>query len=292
LIGSEYKYTDSWIYGNQFSSPLRYGIVDLRPVYKYVLDNFNEFEPGIIISTPSRKTIPVFCFALSGQTYFTYTSKWNIQKTDWDTGSLLGLSFDEGVFISLNQYEFTLGQASSPPQPGKGRGFTQTIIHELGHEFGLTHPHDYNSLGDFFYSPMGYYTNDYKFSISDKDSIQRAHVDEIYLQTEMILSNDPDVSSNSGLIDQARSKLTQVDSDYAKMAYADAIKPALAALQFAQEAAAAESVQNITQTMTSTTSTSGSFSVETIMIIYIAGGLALGLLLGLTISIVVKRRKP
>jgi hypothetical protein len=108
----------------------------------------------------------------------------------------------------------------------------------------------------------------------------------------MILSNDPDVSSNSRLIDQARSKLTQVDSDYAKMAYADAIKPALAALQFAQEAAAAESVQNITQTMTSTTSTSGSFSVETIMIIYIAGGLALGLLLGLTISIVVKRRKP
>jgi hypothetical protein len=291
LIGSEYKYTDSWIWGNTFSSPLRYGVVDLRPIYRYVLDNFNQFEPTISTGSPSRRTIPVFGFAFSGQTYFTYTSKWNIQKTDWDTGALLGLSFDEGVFISLNQYEFTLGQDSSPPQPGKGRGFSQTIIHELGHEFGLTHPHDYNSLGDFFYSPMGYFTNDYKFGISDKDSIQRAHVDGLYLQTEMILSSDPKGSSNSGLINQARSKLMQVDSDYAKLDYADAIRPVLAALQLAQEAAATGSMQNVTQTMTSQTTASGNYSIGAGTMIYIVAGIAVGLVLGFAISMVLKRRK-
>jgi len=291
LIESNYKYTDSWIYGNQFSAPLRYGVVDFRPVYKYLLDNLDEFELKIPSNSPSRKTIPVFGFAFSGHTSFTYTSKWYIEDKDLDTGAELGFALDECAIIGLNQYEFTLGEASNPPQHGTGRGFTQTVIHELGHEFGLTHPHDTNTLGDFFFSPMGYYTNDIKFGISDKDSIQRAHVDQIYLQTQMTLSNDPEVSSNSGLIDQARSKLTQVDSDYAKMDYADAIKPALAALQFAQEAAAAESAQNITQTMTTKTNMSGSFSGETITIIYIAGGVAIGLLLSLAISIVVKRRK-
>jgi hypothetical protein len=291
LIQSEYKYTDSWIYGNYFAMPLRYGVVDLRPIYKYIMDNYDEFEPKILGSTLSRKTIPVFAFAFSGETYFTYTAKWYIQNIDWDTRATLGISFNEGVFISLNQYQFTHGQVSNPPQWGKGRGFTQTIIHELGHEFGLSHPHDSNSIGDFFASPMGYFTEEYKFDISDKDSIQRAHVDELYLQTQMILTNDPESSANSDLINQARSKLMQVDSDYAKMDYADAIKPALAALQLAQEAAATGSMQNVTQTMTSQTTASGNYSIGAGTMIYIVAGIAVGLVLGFAISTVLKRRK-
>jgi hypothetical protein len=293
LIESNYKYTDSWIYGNQFLTPLRYGVVDLRPVYKYLLDNFNEFELKIPGGSPPRKIIPVFAFAFSGDTTFTYTSKWYIADKDFDTGAELGFAQEECVIVGLNQYEFNLGEAPSPPQPGKGRGFTQTIIHELGHEFGLTHPHDTNTLGDFFFSPMGYYTNNIQFGISDKDSIQRAHVDGLYLQTQAILVNDPETSSNSGLIDQARSKLMQVDSDYAKMNYGDAIRPALAALQLAKEAAAVISpLSNSTSTTTSQATNSGNYSFGNNMFAYIIAGIAVGIVLGFAIPMLLKRRKP
>ena len=298
LIASEYKYTDSWIHGNVFSTPLRYGVVDLRPVYKYVLDNYNEFEPKVFSSSASRRTIPVFAFALSDRTYFTYTSKWYIEhidadNKDWETGALLGISFDEGVFISLNQYEFTHGQAANPPQMGRGRGFTQTIIHELGHEFGLSHPHDFNSIGDFFVSPMGYFTEDYKFGISDRDSIQRAHVDEIYMQTQKILSNDPESSANSGLFDQARNKLMQADSDYSKMDYVDAMKLALAAFQLAQQAAMVgqNATQTQTQTLTSQTTVTGNYLVGSGTLIYMIFGVAVGFVVGFVISMAIKRRK-
>jgi hypothetical protein len=124
LIASNYKYADSWLMGGVFGSPQRYGVVDLRPVYKYMLDNIASFEPNPRVAG-DKITIPVFAFALSGQTYFTYTYKWQIGKIDWETGALLGISLNEGVFISLNQWEFTRGDHVDPPQSGKGEGFTR-----------------------------------------------------------------------------------------------------------------------------------------------------------------------
>jgi len=206
LIRSHYKYTDSWIKGNIFGSPERYGVVDLRPIYQYILENMASFEPRARIG-PDTITIPVFAFAFGGETYFTYTYKWLIGKTDWETGALLGIALEESVFISFNQWEFTRGDQVDPPQPGKGEGFTQTIIHEVGHEFGLMHPHEYGDIGDFIYSPMGYFTDDYKFGQTDKDAIQRAHVDQMYMETESLLAQASGNPDAAGLVSEARGKL-------------------------------------------------------------------------------------
>jgi hypothetical protein len=274
LIDSSYKYADSWLMGGVFGSPQRYGVVDLRPVYKYVLDNIASFEPNPRV-TSDRVTIPVFAFALSGNTYFTYTYKWQIGKRDWETGALLGISLSEGVFISLNQWEFTRGDYVDPPQPGKGEGFTQTIIHEVGHSFGLMHPHQYGNIGDFIFSPMGYFTNDYSFGQIDKDALQRAHVDEIYMETEKLLSQVGSADQAS----QARSKLAEVDSAYNMMNYAAAIIPVLDAYNLAQQAVETQATWPVLA------------SGPVWIVVYVLAGVVIGVVIGFVLTRQAKRKK-
>jgi hypothetical protein len=269
LIKAHYKYTDSWIEGSIFISPQRYGVIDVRPIYKYVLDNPTKFESDHP-SSENTVTIPVYAFAFSNQTYFTYTYKWLIGKVDYETGALLGITLNDAIMISLNQWEFTRGEHIAPAQPGKGEGFTSTIIHEVGHAFGLMHPHQYGNIGDFIFSPMGYFTNDYKFGQIDKDALQRAHVDQIYIETERLLGQMETHFDPSGLSSQARSKLAEVDSAYAKMEYADALPLVLAAYKLAKQA------------------------VETtapVIMIYAVGGAAVGLAL-VVLAVAVMRRVP
>ena len=276
LIQASYKFTDSWLMGADFASPERYGIVDLRPIYKYMLDNFASFErsgqhahsesygvfdPRMVDGT---MVIPAFAFAFREETYFSYTYKGWIGDTDYENGALLGIALPEAAFISFNQYLFTRGEQILPPQMGKGEGFTQTIIHEVGHEFGLMHPHQYGDVGDFIVSPMGYFTDDYEFGIIDKDSIQRAHADQLYMGAMNLISS----SSSSDLKNQVESKLTQADAAYSQMNYADAVQAALAAYQLALQA-----------TTTQTT------------MIYLAVGAVIGLAIGLAAVIILKRRK-
>jgi len=290
LIKSNYKYTDSWIYGGVFGEPQRYGIANLRPIYKYMLDNLSTFEHNAY-QTQDRITIPVFAFAFTGETYFTYAYKWDIGKTDWETGALLGIALKEYVFISFNQWEFTRGDQIDPPQPGKGEGFTQTIIHEVGHEFGLMHPHQYGDIGDFIFSAMGYFTDDYKFGQTDKDALQRAHVDQIYMETELLLNQASTDPSAAQLIGQAQDKLSETDSAYNSVAYANAIQPALAAHQLALQAA---SKATITRTQTAIVTQTGpapspTTAMEPVMILGV--GAAIGMVVGVTAAIVFMKRK-
>jgi hypothetical protein len=277
LIQSSYKYTDSWIEG---ATPERYGVVDLRPVYDYMLKNFATYEKNPRISA-GLVTIPAFAFAFSGETYFTYTYKWFIGKTDWETGALLGIAMPEAAFISLNQWSFTRGDQITPPQPGKGEGMTQTIIHELGHEFGLSHPHNFGNIGDFITSPMGYFTDDYKFQLFDKDALWRAHVDELYLQTELLLSK----ASAGTDATQAQSKLAEVDADYSQMNYSDAIQPVLAAYQLAAQAAGVPQSQfPLVLQMGSAPSTSPPF-------VFLAVGIVVGVAIALVAVVALRRRR-
>jgi len=282
LIQASYKYTDSWIQGAIFATPERYGIVDLRPVYDYMLKNFATYEKNPRISA-GLITIPAFAFAFTSETYFSYTYKWFIGKTDWETGALLGIAMPEAVFVSLNQWSFTRGDQITPPQPGKGEGMTQTIIHELGHEFGLSHPHNYGNIGDFITSPMGYFTSDYKFQLYDKDALWRAHVDQLYIQTEVLLSKAP----AGTLTSQAQSKLSEVDAAYSKMDYAYAIQPALAAYQLAAQAAGVPQSQ-LPLVMQAQLSTTPSTS-PLLMVLVI--GIIVGVAITLVAVITLKRRK-
>jgi hypothetical protein len=266
LIEAHYKYTDSWIEGSIFVSPQRYGVIDVRPVYKYILDNPTKFGSNVN-STENAVTIPVYAFAFSNQTYFTYAYKWLIGKVDYETGALLGITFNDAIMISLNQWEFTRGEHVDPAQPGKGEGFTSTVIHEVGHAFGLMHPHQYGNIGDFISSPMGYFTDEYKFGQIDKDALQRAHVDQIYLETERLLGQAETRFDPSGLSGQARSRLAEADSAYAKMEYGDALQRVLVAYRLARQA------------------------VETtapVIVIYAVGGVAIGVALAVLGFVVVR----
>ncbi len=233
LIKSNYKYTDSFMSGFVFASPQRYGVVNVKPAYNYMLSHLSQFESQPFFSGDTM-TVPVFAFAFSGQTYFTDTYKWSIGKYDWENDALLGEALPKLVMISYNQWEFTRGNWIIPQQHGKGEGFTETIIHETGHEFGLMHPHQYGSIGDFISSPMGYFTNDYAFGQIDKDSIQRAHVDELYMATERLLAQSPGVSSST--LSQVNAGLAQAEASYEQMNYTAAIPPVLAAFHLAQQA--------------------------------------------------------
>lgn len=295
VIQDSYKYTDSWIMGADFASPERYGVVDLRPVYKYMLDNFQLFErsgryahtanygnfdPSMVGGT---MTIPVFAFAFSGETYFTYTYKWFIGDTDWETGALLGIALPEAAFVSLNQWYFTRGDHVTPPQPGKGMGFTQTIIHEVGHEVGLMHPHEYDDLGDFVVSAMGYFTDDYVFGQIDKDALQRAHVDQLYLESLKMM----DRISDSSAANQVRSRLAEVDSAYAEMRYADAVGSALAAYGLAKQAAGGP-VQ--TQTQTETTTLPPPAAPGGTMV-FLGLGVIVGVVVGVAVAMIINRAR-
>lgn len=292
LIRSHYKYTDSWIQGNIFASPQRYGVVDLRPIYQYVLDNIASFEPKPRVG-PDTTTIPVFAFALSGETYFTYTYKWFLGKTDWETGALLGIALQECVFISYNQWEFTRGDQIDPPQPGKGEGFTQTIIHEVGHEFGLMHPHQYGGIGDFIFSPMGYFTDDYKFGQMDKDALQRAHVDQMYMETKLLLAQASGIPEVAGLVGQAQDKLAEVDSAYSKMEYVKAIQSVLAARDLARQVSPKlvspqEAMGHLEDSLNKTRNELA--EARSLLPLYLVAGFGVGLVIAMAVFLVMRRK--
>jgi hypothetical protein len=285
LIRSNRKFADSWIYGSLFASPQRYEVVDLRPIYRYVLDNIGLLDPNPRL-TEDTMTIPVFAFAFSGETYFTYAYKWDIGKVDWETGALLGVALKECVFVSLNQWEFTRGEQVDPRQPGKGDGFTQTIIHEVGHEFGLMHPHQYGNIGDFVYSAMGYFTDDYEFGLTDKDALQRAHVDQLYLQTLELLTQTDGSSAAQDAATKIRDKLAEVDSAYVKMEYGSAIQPALEAYALAKQSAQkpATTQTHVTQPEYEPSGTKDQ------PLLYLVAGLAVGLVVAVVVFVVMKRQ--
>jgi hypothetical protein len=279
VIEAGYKYTDSWLQGSEFCSPERYGVVDARPVYDYMLSHMSDYETNPYL-TPTTLTIPAFTFAFSGQTYFAYTYKWYIGGS-----SLEGIALDQTALISMNQYEFTRGNQVSPPQPGKGVGFTHLVIHEVGHEFGLEHPHQFGDIGDFVYSPMGYFTGDIHFGQIDKDAIQRAHVDQIYFATQSIIST---LSSDSA--SQVQAKLSSVDAAYSAMNYTDAMQEVLGAYQLAQQlqgSAPMTQAQSSVAAQSSNTTTAMGAPVT----MYAVAGVAIGLIAGLGIGVVMFRKR-
>jgi hypothetical protein len=263
-----------------------------------MLSHLNQFESQPFFNgNTMTMTVPVFAFAFSGQTYFTDTYKWyigNVAKIDWENDALLGEALPKLVMISYNQWEFTRGNSITPQQQGKGEGMTETIIHETGHEFGLMHPHQYGDIGDFITSPMGYFTNDYKFGQIDKDSIQRAHVDQLYMATEQLLAQSPSISS--GTLSQANSDLAQAEASYEQMNYTAAIPPVLAAFHLAQQATGNSSglpqssfefstAQFITTLQTATQQSAS----PTSYIPYLVIGILVGLLAA---AAILRRKKP
>lgn len=235
LLVDHYKYLDSWTYAYVFDESQRYGSVDVRPIYRYLQDNLATFVPRVN-HNESEFTIPVFVFAFSKETYFTYSYKWFIDRRDPETGALWGIALGDMAIIGLCQYDFRRGDYATPKQTGKGYGFTQVIIHEVGHMVGLMHPHSFDWLGDFSFSAMGYFTYDYMFGQFDKDALQRIHADRLMMEASSaiqdirtVLQSKIESPETEAQVGKAESLLREANAEYSKMNYAGAVKRALEA---------------------------------------------------------------
>ena len=306
LLVDHYKYLDSWTYAHVWDDPQRYGSVDIRPIYKYLQDNLATFVPHIG-HDENEFTIPVFAFAFSGETYFTYSYKWMIDRRDPETGALWGMALGDMTIIGLCQYDFRRGDNVTPKQRGKGYGFTQTIIHEVGHIVGLVHPHSFDWLGDFSLSAMGYFTYDYTFGQFDKDALQRIHADKVMMETSSTILDaratletriqSPETES---LVAKAEGILKQASTEYSNMNYAGAMRKALEARELSRTSLEKASVlpvattpleEKISQLEDDLRRTNSELEATRSQIpMYLAAGLGAGLAVAVVVFLVLKRR--
>jgi hypothetical protein len=148
------------------------------------------------------------------------------------------------------------------------------------------HPHQYGNIGDFVYSAMGYFTDDYEFGIVDKDALQRGHVDQLYMKTLELLAQMDGSSAAQDAASKVRDKLAEADSAYVKVEYASAIQPALEAYALAKQSAQtfAPSRKLVGQLEDELSSTRSQLPL------YLAAGLAVGLVVAVVVFVVMKRQ--
>lgn len=216
--------------------------VDLRPLYRFLQVRLNQYVANI---SQNEKvfTIPVFCFAFS-QSYLGYTYKWDVSSPSQADETFSGLAQEDMVLCALTQVnEFDRGDIVDPPQPAKGMGFTQLIVHEVGHILGLMHPHQYGDVNDFVSSAMSYFCYDYNFSQFDKDALRRMHTDQVAIQTVVKLTELRSIAATkvTGLFSvreftRAEELLAQMENQYSSMNYTAALANALEARKILDDA--------------------------------------------------------
>ncbi|MEM2273380.1 MAG: hypothetical protein QXX56_04090, partial [Candidatus Bathyarchaeia archaeon] len=135
---------DSWMHRYLFSSPMNESYIDAQPIYEYLKKNLNMFIPESI--EEDGHVIPVIALALSQDYHFMFKYKWLILRRSPEPSTIWGAAFEEFALIGLSQKDLLYGEHVEPRQEGKGFGFTQPIIHEVGHMLGLAHPHVYGDL--------------------------------------------------------------------------------------------------------------------------------------------------
>jgi hypothetical protein len=227
------------------SPPTDLGIgpyVDTRPLYRYLEAHLTDFV-GTVRRDSLEFTVPVFAFAFSSGIYFGYTYKWYVATLKEQDSSFTGISLGDLALIGMTQNDFQRGDAVSPVQPGKGTGFTQSVIHEAGHSLGLMHPHQFSYLQDFEASPMSYWSWEYNFSQFDKDAINRAHADELINSALANITAAQELSKTSfdlGLsavrTESASNLLNSALEKYNSMNYVQAVEIAVVAAQTAASA--------------------------------------------------------
>jgi len=223
-------------YGSEPSSP----VVDARPVWYWLSEQGQGHIKDFMNVTRDLNEfdIPVFAFAFTGDYQFGFTFKELVSK-DFDR-AIWGVALYDLVLISHSADDFRRGDTwrSDPRQPGKGFGFTNTVIHEVGHMLGLMHP--FATLSDptenFVASVMAYYPYDYSFSVFDRDALGRGQADQLLRVTAQLLADTPSILVNQGDISSARASAARAEEAYSVMNYTDAIKNSVDALLSAASA--------------------------------------------------------
>ncbi len=217
--------------------------VDVRPVYRYLEQNIEEYVGP---SPEGTLVLPVFAFAFPSGYSLGYTFRWTVAHDVDNFATFFGISLGDVSIIGLSQDEFLRGNYVGGDQRGKGIGFTQFVIHELGHSLGLMHPNQYTFLGDFVSSAMSYYSWEYGFSQFDKDAVSRAHADQLIMQGASYLAQAKALAiTNFAWFDAAQKMelaqrlLETADTFYYQMNYTEAVRLASRAVIAAKEASSA-----------------------------------------------------
>lgn len=222
------------------NSPAKYGLppdsplVDYRPVYDWLSESgrghIKDFME--VKRNTDEFDIPVFAFAFSGEYEFGFTSKESVAKElDFDR-RIWGVALYDLVMISHSTEDFRRGSSAEPAQPGKGFGFTNTVIHEAGHMLGLMHPFatSYDPTENFVSSVMAYYPYEQVFSVFDKDALARGQADQLLRETAQLLAETPRILSNQADLAKAAAKVDSAEKAYSAMNYEQAVTDATDAM--------------------------------------------------------------
>ncbi len=251
-------------------------IVDARLVYNW-LSVENHLSQFINASrTTDQIDIPEFIFAFSGNHEFGFTFKSDLFQRPED--SIFGVSLGDMVLISHNQNDLNAGSdytATGSPQPGKGIGFTRTIVHESGHQLGLVHPFMYDLDEDFVNSVMAYYPNALGYSVFDRDLELRGINDELLIFAQVTLAGTTSTLFNAASISAAQQAMATANQKYSSMDYAGAISYSLSAATNAASARQGSAV----------------FSAFNGAGLYLVVGILLGVVVGLIVGFLVFRKR-
>jgi hypothetical protein len=203
-------------------------IVDVRPIYEWLSESGEGYIKDFFKVTRNEEEfiIPVIAFA------FTRDFNLGVSFKEWlarkgAVKDLWGIALYDMVLISHSEVDFNRGGYLEGESNKGGFGFSQTIIHEVGHMLGLNHPFIYDETENYVDSVMAYYPYSYNFSRFDKDTLLRSLTDKFIMEAKVL------TSGKTGDFKAAK-LLSDAETLYDKMMYEEALEKAYEALKEAK----------------------------------------------------------